>query len=171
MWGIHRDRWIPRTRGQLRGKCFHSMTSSCVGYITVILMLMQGYIDGLAQDCSNSSALVMELLQSCTKPSIGGVWCQKQACNAGINNCIPQYSVDCFCFFGFPSQRARYVESLQCPDVTMCNVWVIGSAYSIHILILIAVKKKTKKQLFVYFLVRSTQAKLTQQKLYNSRAE
>ena len=28
------------------------------------------YIDGLVQDCSNSSALAMELLQSCTKPSI-----------------------------------------------------------------------------------------------------
>ena len=27
-WGIHRDRWIPRTKGQLRGKCFHLMTSS-----------------------------------------------------------------------------------------------------------------------------------------------
>ena len=27
-------------------------------------------IDGLAQDCSNSSALVIESLQSCTKPSI-----------------------------------------------------------------------------------------------------
>ena len=27
-------------------------------------------IDGLVQDCSNSSALAMELLQSCIKPSI-----------------------------------------------------------------------------------------------------
>ena len=27
--GIHRDRWIPRSKGQLRGKCFHLMTSSC----------------------------------------------------------------------------------------------------------------------------------------------
>ena len=27
---IHRDRWIPRTKGQLRGKCFHLMTSSCI---------------------------------------------------------------------------------------------------------------------------------------------
>ena len=27
--GINRDRWIPRTKGQLRGKCFHLMTSSC----------------------------------------------------------------------------------------------------------------------------------------------
>ena len=25
---IHRDRWIPRTKDQLRGKCFHLMTSS-----------------------------------------------------------------------------------------------------------------------------------------------
>ena len=30
VWGIHRDRWIPRTKGQLRGKCFHLMTSSCM---------------------------------------------------------------------------------------------------------------------------------------------
>ena len=28
------------------------------------------YIDGLVQDCSDSSALAMELLQSCTKLSI-----------------------------------------------------------------------------------------------------
>ena len=28
VWGIHRDRWIPRTKGQLRGKCFHLMTST-----------------------------------------------------------------------------------------------------------------------------------------------
>ena len=27
--GIHRGRWIPRTKGQLHGKCFHLMTSSC----------------------------------------------------------------------------------------------------------------------------------------------
>ena len=31
---------------------------------------IQRYIDGLVQDCSNSSALAMELLQPCTKPSI-----------------------------------------------------------------------------------------------------
>ena len=28
VWEIHRDRWIPHTKGQLRGKCFHLMTSS-----------------------------------------------------------------------------------------------------------------------------------------------
>ena len=31
--GIHRDRWIPRTKGQLRGKCFHLMTSSWDGHL------------------------------------------------------------------------------------------------------------------------------------------
>ena len=30
---------------------------------------LQFHIDGLAQDCSNSCALAMELLQSCAKPS------------------------------------------------------------------------------------------------------
>ena len=30
VWGIHRDRWIPRTKGQLCGKCFHLMTSPCI---------------------------------------------------------------------------------------------------------------------------------------------
>ena len=29
VWGFHQDRWIPRTNGQLRVKCFHLMTSSC----------------------------------------------------------------------------------------------------------------------------------------------
>ena len=28
VWGIRRDRWIPRTKCQLRGKCLHLMTSS-----------------------------------------------------------------------------------------------------------------------------------------------
>ena len=37
VWGIHRDRWIPRTKGQLRGKCFHLMTSSWeISYVSHI---------------------------------------------------------------------------------------------------------------------------------------
>ena len=35
VWGIHRDRWIPRTKGQLRGKCFHLMTSSRIACVFV----------------------------------------------------------------------------------------------------------------------------------------
>ena len=34
-----------------------------------IFITIQHYIDGLAQDCSNSIANALELLQSCTKPS------------------------------------------------------------------------------------------------------
>ena len=30
------DRWIPRTNDQLRGKCFHLMTSSCIGHWATI---------------------------------------------------------------------------------------------------------------------------------------
>ena len=37
-----------------------------------LIEFSQHYFDGLEQDCSNSSALVMELLQSCTKPAISG---------------------------------------------------------------------------------------------------
>ena len=40
VWGNHRDRWIPRTNGQLRGKCFHLMTSlwSCKCNKTLYLL-------------------------------------------------------------------------------------------------------------------------------------
>ena len=32
------------------------------------ILILYLHVDGLVQDCSKSSALVMELLQSCTKP-------------------------------------------------------------------------------------------------------
>ena len=37
VWGIHRDRWIPCTKGQLRGKCFHLMMSSCADFAMICL--------------------------------------------------------------------------------------------------------------------------------------
>ena len=46
VWGIHRDRWIPRTKGQLRGKCFHLMTSSwctCVCVCVCCCIVLQFY--------------------------------------------------------------------------------------------------------------------------------
>ena len=101
VWGIHRDRWIPRTKGQLRGKMFpfddvimggkktprvrshynHVIKIISLGWricrplvdmSTGLLSTHRGlvHIDGLMQGCSNSSALAMELLQSCSKPSI-----------------------------------------------------------------------------------------------------
>ena len=41
VWGIHRDRWIPRTKGQLRGKCFHLMTSSWFAVVSRLLGMLQ----------------------------------------------------------------------------------------------------------------------------------
>ena len=38
--------------------------------ITVTTNLVPYNIDGLVQDCINSIAITLELLQSCTKPSI-----------------------------------------------------------------------------------------------------
>ena len=40
VWGIPRDRWIPRTKGQLCGKCFHLMTSSCF----ILVQSMKFYV-------------------------------------------------------------------------------------------------------------------------------
>ena len=42
----------------------------CFSLHVVNLIFHLDSIDGLVQDCSNSNALVMELLQSCTKPAI-----------------------------------------------------------------------------------------------------
>ena len=36
VWGINRDRWIPRPNGQWRGKCFHLMTSSWNQWAVVV---------------------------------------------------------------------------------------------------------------------------------------
>ena len=50
-------------------------------YVFLILTLPNNHINGLVQDCSNSSALAMELLQCCTKPLIvrraGLLWSQQ----------------------------------------------------------------------------------------------
>ena len=47
--------------------CCHSFPRLCIwGGCTIILC----HLDGLVQDCGNSSALAMELKQSCVKPTI-----------------------------------------------------------------------------------------------------
>ena len=46
VWGIHRNRWISRTKGQLRGKCFHLMTSSCVWFHMAWLQLLMLVLTG-----------------------------------------------------------------------------------------------------------------------------
>ena len=58
---------------------FYQVTCQMLGY-QASRDLIIGYLDGLVQDCRNSSALAMELLQSCTKPSIWywDIWAPSQ---------------------------------------------------------------------------------------------
>ena len=46
------------------------MKSTHISAIAIVLCALLCYIDGLVQDCSNSIANALELLQSGTKPSI-----------------------------------------------------------------------------------------------------
>ena len=57
VWGIHRDRWIPRTNGQLRGKCFHLMTSSCCKRIILIWHDIGSYDDISSADSTPGARL------------------------------------------------------------------------------------------------------------------
>ena len=47
--------------------------------------MVQIYVDGLAQDCSNSIAIKLELLQSCIKPTINSL---AQGCSNSIANAL-----------------------------------------------------------------------------------
>ena len=52
--------------GQIMDELIHAMVYIPVIHVTVV----RWYISGLMQDCSISSAFALEILQSCTKPSI-----------------------------------------------------------------------------------------------------
>ena len=51
-------------------KCYAANKLGHVETTGPLLVHCEYDIDGLVQDCSNSSALAVELLQSCTEPSI-----------------------------------------------------------------------------------------------------
>ena len=59
--------------------------------VMLCIVLLWLYFDGFVQDGSNSSALAMELLQSCTKPSIYG---SVQEGSNSIANTLPDYLHD-----------------------------------------------------------------------------
>ena len=63
--GIHQDRWIPCTKGQLRGKCFHLMTS-----------------------CNNMTPDMLSRM-GCRIARNNQTWYCKQNCNDDINSLAP----------------------------------------------------------------------------------
>ena len=48
-----------------------SVSGACISnYMSLMFVILGYYINGLVQNCSNSTTNILELLQSCTKPSI-----------------------------------------------------------------------------------------------------
>ena len=58
---------LPNVISFIRG---FSLGSHLFSYNTSVVMTGTYHVDGLVQDCSNSIANALELLQSCTKPSM-----------------------------------------------------------------------------------------------------
>ena len=53
------DRWIPRTNGQLRGKCFHLFTSSwCSGFCFILLTYLMIWLIKKMVCCHQASRLM-----------------------------------------------------------------------------------------------------------------
>ena len=57
------DRWIPRTNGQLRGKCFHLMTSLC-WRIMIIIMILYDQSSMKGNGCKSVIYRFIQLLRS-----------------------------------------------------------------------------------------------------------
>ena len=64
-WDVETDPWLCSMDQCYEMMCPFPQNSLKLCYILGVL-----HLDGLVQDCSNSSALALELLQSCTKPLI-----------------------------------------------------------------------------------------------------
>ena len=74
--------------------------------------LLQEHIDGLVQDCSNSSVLAIELLQSCTKPS-RCTWHRQNM--ETLSALLALCEKNLLATGWFPSQRASNAELWCCP--------------------------------------------------------
>ena len=96
--------------GMCHGYDLHSRKATRV---SVCGSSMSHDIDGLVQDCSNSSALAMELLQSCTQPSIFACRNEKNTISLWVVIPINQspYLLDIY------SDRRKWVLS-QCGNVS-----------------------------------------------------
>ena len=84
VWGIHRDRWIPRTKGQLRGKCFHLMTSSCIAGLECKELILSCVANGN----QNAFSILLPANLSCKfSPAPFSQWLHNGLTMHGIGNC------------------------------------------------------------------------------------
>ena len=77
-------------------KMYRGANRSVCTYFLDMCTNRVNHFDGLVQDCSNSSALAMELLQSCTKPSI----C-KHSGHQFLSGSLSEGSLNCFYYYFF----------------------------------------------------------------------
>ena len=113
---IHKSLAIRQDMGSL----FVSFT--CSLYVLPLSMLCWRYmiffyihITGLVQDCSNSSALAMELLQSCTKPSIWSLNTSKCTEEKNLSCCILSTSLTeaKLCIYALTSKWTKHLSDVK----------------------------------------------------------
>ena len=88
------------------------LARQCFNQYRPLRLHKEEYIDGLVQDCSNSSALAMELLQSCTKPLM--------------------YTLDEYEIVSLPSEHA-WLEEISTKLVSIrLNLWAATPIYMLN---------------------------------------
>ena len=90
--------------------------------------IQRGHSDGLVQDCSNSSALAMELLQSCTKPLI---LCSAIAMES-LQSCTKPLIL-CTMFFEQWKYTKKYKQHTRCVHLSV--LWVGFKSIALSLLV------------------------------------
>ena len=89
------------------------------------LSSLDGYVDGLVQDCSISIALAMEILQACTKPSIYKII----QCQAATKHNKAQIAHN----FGVVKQtRIASLWKFLCYWMFLVTLWLCDGIYGMH---------------------------------------
>ena len=117
VWGIHHDRWIPRTKGQLRGKCFHLMTSSWRGITYCMISPVLPLPDALKLTIANHKKIIQITA------------CVHNSCIGALYNTINRYeSSDLSTLFSNGQSCLRLLSGLA-NDIMHCilflDVWCL----------------------------------------------
>ena len=89
VWGIHRDRWIPRTKSQLRGKCFYLMTSSWYARLSYVIDFYVGSIDC---DADSFVIVLTQFIQSRLYFAIHNDYKRHGICNKRLLQILSNFS-------------------------------------------------------------------------------
>ena len=88
------------------------------------------YIDGSVQDCSNSSALALELLQSCRKPSIWTYRCAISSCLDVLS--FIEYMIDNMSITAVILHRKTHQNIYTIPRIMQSGTIIRWSILEIH---------------------------------------